>query len=539
MPKNFDMRLGMDVGGALSASDRLIAKQKQVADAAQAAANAQQQAAAQSAARMTALYTVMAQKAIQLAQDVAGSWAKAVESTVAKQQANADKFSGTRTSLRELATLQGRTLDNNFIREFAAGNVRTRMTAQESIGYQSQFLNSGNQYIDKGDGQGGNMLLKDATKYKEQAALLATSRGLEGKIAGDLAGRTLGYRNYKGMADPGGQALASIQGVFGILDQGVGEAPQLAEQFNMAMAASGDASGANRGAFKHEFEAAAAISVASQKVPGRAFTGTEAALKQLRNFGNPLIQAAGVTSDDSLKEALIKIAPIVNARAKKYGMKPIDVLRKGSGEVGEMGFEDDLGAQMIDTFLKEGLTPEQGGVGGLFDKRERIGREMGRVGVAEGNIEKYKTSDEGIAAGRRAQGEYVDATRGIETSKPMIMFQEAAMRLRAANKLDTSESDFKNFLSGTLSMGMLGDLDQKKIRTQARGFLNARLPKGVTPVDVEGEWTPEEEIKEMNRAINESAAKGVNVLLSNEERKAAEMPKAIPSGPDPEFDGRN
>lgn len=529
--RRFDISLGLDIGSAITASERLIAKQREIAAAALAAAKAQEEAHARSAQQTQAMYNAafaqIAQGAARMAMEVARSGSAAIDAATGKSQATADKFAGTRGSLRELANLQGMPNDAVFQRAFAAQNVRTGMTPQESIAFQAQALNSGAQYIDTPQDPNRNMAPALARKYIEQAGTLAISRGLQADVAGDLAGRVLGFRSYKkeGAAGPSA-ALSTVNQVMAILDAGVGQAPELAEQFNMLSATSLDATGADRGAFTNAADVATAVSIASQKVPGRAFTGTQSAIKQLRNFDNPLVQAAGITPTDTFEQALRKLAPVVTERAKQYGVKPIDVLMKGKSEASEAGFEDDLGAQMVETFISQGIE------GNLFNKRRQVGDAAAEAGQAERKIAQFRGSTEGVARTRKAEAEAVDVERGLKTERMTILRQEGVNRLRSRGELDTTTAEFQNYLAKGLSAGLLPDRQQALIDDEVRAIVNERLPKGVSPVPrfqaLTGIMpTEENKVGAINAAIAGAQAAGVDVLRSKAERDA--VPPALPS----------
>ncbi len=436
--------------------------------------------------------TIGAAAAALLARQVAGSLSQAIDSSADKAKTVSEKYAGTQGSLRELANLQGRSLGGDFSRDFGKFNVATGMTPAESVNFQTQLLNSGAQYI--GEGPGSNMDTGESREYTAQAAKLTLARGLTTDVAGDLAGRVLGLTDYKKHGTRGSEvALGRLNAPLAILDAGVGRAAMLASQFSMLMGTAYSEDEA-KGAFSSEEEMASVLSVQAQKNPGRAFTGVRAAMRGVRDFDNPLIQKAGITPMTGFQDAIRMLAPVVEAEATAKGVKPVDVLNEA--------FEDDLTAEGIGTQIEQGVNQ------GLYQKRADVGRLARGPEQALAKVAGYEQTDESMRRRAVAEGELVDIERGERTSKPDILRVQATNELRREGKLDTTGSEFKKFLSGSLSFGMLPDLDRMNVDARAAEILNRRSPRGVPDLEFGGLF-PTVSTEARTEAMNETMARTV------------------------------
>ena len=530
--KNLDIFLNLDLSQSLAKSQQIIDAQKAIAREALSAGKAQEQADKAAAASKMAMFTQISSAAAGVALAAARAGTQAIEAGTAHQKALADKFTTTRESLGELANLQGRQATSSFAMEVAQKNIRTGLTPGENLSFESQFRNSGQQYI----GPAGNMTDDQAKVYLERSAKLSISRGLTPDVAGDLAGRIIGNRDYKKLGPS--EALGTQNRIMAILDAGVGQPGQLAGQYNQLSASQLTPEGI--GSFKTEEDVAMAISIASQKSPGRAFTGTQAAIRGLRDFSNPLVQAAGITPKDDFPTAIAKIAPVIQARAKQMGGSMYDALNKTANN--PEGFGDDLTAQGIEVQIREGI--EKGG----YAQRRRVAERAGGAEAVEKRLSEYDTTPRAMARKRAAEGEYVDVKKGIRSEKWTILQAEAMNQLRDEDQIKTTGAEYKEMMGKLITGGILPSQTQMLIDRRARENINARLPKGVPKIrefDTEASGllglggfvsTAETKMAAANEAITGAENAGVNVVQTNAER--AKIPAALPSGPDPKFDGR-
>lgn len=553
--RKFDISLGLDVGSAISASDRMIAKQKEVAAAALAAANAQEAAHRRSSQQMQAMYTAVfsqvAAGAAQMGMDIARAGAQAVDAATDKQKQVSAKFSGTRGDLRELAQLNNKTLGADYVREVAERNVRMGMTPQEGTALFTQAFNTGAQFISD-DPNAGHMTRKDSATFFEKVGRFARARGVPARDAGDLAGLVLGFKDYRKEKDPIGAAMQTVAQVTGILDAGRGDLPVLLQNFAKVAAGSLDESGEDRGTFTTAAQVATAVSTAAQKDPGRSGAMVQQAAKVMREFNNPLVKAAGIKPTDPFETMIRKLEPVVLAQADKFGLKPEDVLKHDDSPGRESGFTDRTGGNAVAGFVMQGVKA------GIFDQRARVGATATTASV-DARIAAFEASKEGIAGVRAAEGELEDVKRGQASESMTVLRQEAINQLRAEGSLDTTTSEFREGLSKGLSRGLLPSNEQHMIDERVREIVNKRLPSTIRPVrsfqadlfetadniagsfmnwagvetDLGGNFVPTNESKTdlINQAEAQAAKLGISILRDP-------TPQAIPSGTEPKYDGR-
>ncbi len=540
--KNLDIFLNLDLGQSLAKTGQIVEAEKQIAREALNSGKAQEKARADAVAsteRATAAFTAMAvDGATRVAREVAAAFGQAAEAAAVKMKAVSDKFSGTRDSVRELANLQGKQAgDPAFLRDFAQFNRETGMRRDESIAFQSQLLNSGAQFV--GDEAGKNIGVAESREFARQAAALSVARGANPDVAGDLAGRILGTTDFKKFGDQGSEvALGRFNAPLAILDAGVGKSAQLMNQYNMLLGTAFNEDEA-KGAFSDVEEMATVISVQAQKSVGRSFTGVRAAMKGVRDFDNPLIKKAGITPKTKFQDAIRMLAPVVQAEAdaRGDGSKPIDILNEY--------FEDDLTAEGIGTQIEQGVNQR------LYDKRAEVGRRARGPEAGLAKIAEFRKTGTFLNREADAFNEQVDIEKGIVSADVDILRKQSIGELRRDKKLDTTGSEMQKYLQGKLAFGLVPDRDRSMVDSHVLGMLSRRGDKGLYSYGgelgfpgVKG-YTPEGREEYLNERIAAAKAQERDpfhdpkpAAIAGPPRWREELPAALPSGPDPKFDGR-
>jgi hypothetical protein len=128
------------------------------------------------------------QKLLEMAQAVGQAMTDAAE----RQMQIAKGFREQRDDLGELAAVQDKPLNNQFTLDFARFNRRAMMKPEESKKFQTEFYNSGAQYI----GPGKHISEEQGARFKEMAAKFAVSTHMEPTVIGDLAGQILASTDF-------------------------------------------------------------------------------------------------------------------------------------------------------------------------------------------------------------------------------------------------------------------------------------------------------------------------------------------------------
>lgn len=397
---------------------------------------------------------------------------EAIESAARKSRELAANFGDQRDQLRELASVEGKPLDNAYTLNFARGNVRTGLRPEESARFQGAFLGSGEQF------KGRTISDKEFSQFRQQSASLATATGINPEVIGDLAGKTLGFKDRRAAMDQASEsALGELNQNIKILQRGSGGNATLVSQAARITSRllSDDET---KGIFKSSKEAAIAESVVAEAAPDEADTAVRAAVRGLRGFKGEkqsgLLKAAGISESTGFLESVKKLAPAVEAERAKgpAGTKTQDVLAKY--------FTDERTRNALNVFLNKGIG------GGIIADREAFAAKMeqgpGGADAARGRaaldeIRKFQTSEAGQARKADAQIRLAEMERGAKSSKIDIIRKQALAEMIANGEIDTTGSNVHDFVVGKASFGMIGDVEQERINVRAAEIAARRADK--------------------------------------------------------------
>jgi hypothetical protein len=470
--KKYKMQIEIDGSLAVAAANKAAADLAKVEAAARRAADATEavgragasggEQAAGGMARFAAAAAV-AQVGLQKMFELAQGFGSAMDAAGKKQQEFADRFASSRDKLGELAAMRNLPLTNAFALQEARFNVATGFRPDESTSFQKAFYGSGAQHIGK------TISDKEAEQLKLQAGQLAVARHLDPDAVGKLAGKAIGFKDYKKFGvDASENALGDTFSALGILERGEGDTSVNLNQLSELSSAAVNED-EFKGVFKNINEAAIMISVMAEKDPGAAATFARASVRGLRDFGGKpgeLLKKAGITPGMSPFEAVEKLAPVVEAEAKRKGVKTEDVLREN--------FSDEREIQGIGVLINKGA-----GATGVIADRRKYAAEHGGPDAAFAAIDQFQASEAGMSRRADAEVGLAEAERGEEGSKLAILRKQAIASLTKQHVLDSSSQKIQDFLADTLTFGVLPSSEQGRIDKEAQNILNARRPKGM------------------------------------------------------------
>lgn len=413
-------------------------------------------------------------------------------------------FSSQREQLAELASLKGQTADTRFTLDFAAFNRRTGLTAAESVGAQTAFMNTAAQYIGQGPGK---IDQGQADQLMEQASKLALARQIDPRTVLELAGRQLGQRDYSRFGAQAPQtALADLNQQLAVLSSGSGENAQLVRE-TAKLSASSLSEDALRGVFTSGTDVASMISVLTEGFPeGQAEAGG-AALRGIRGFDKrqgAFLRGAGVTPETDVFTALerIRTAAEAEATAGPAGTKVQDILKKH--------FEDELSARALSVLVNRGVS------GGLFGARADVAGANQGPGPALEQIAGYQASERGQQRLAEADVASANLETAAQNSRLTILRTQAIASLRRQGGIDTTETNINDYLNQKVPFLNIGADSQKRIDTEVQNMLSARTPAGMTTGRAGDLFnlTPTAREAELRRRIDELGAAGVNPLAA-------------------------
>lgn len=489
-------------------ADRLIAAYQKVLQAEALTADGGEE----SFSRM-GLAAGIAQVAFSKIVDVVGVIGQGIDRAAESSQRLADSFRTERDRLAELAAIEGKRLDNQYVLSQAKFNVATGFTPEQGIRFRSELLNAGQQFV------GRNISEQEAQQYQRQAGSLARARGLEPGVAGNLAGSLLGFTDFSKFGDQASeQALGKLNQGLAILARGKGENKVLVQQAT-ELAAAALSEDDLQGVFKDFSEVTTAISVMAERNASEAETFVRAALRGLRDFsgkGGELLKRAGITATTGFQEATERLAPIVRGEAQQRGLKVEDVLRGY--------FPDERTVVGLGTAINRGVG------GGIFADRARFAQGFTGPAAALGDIAQFQQSEAGRSLQADALIKLAEARRGAQTSGVDILRRQALSQLIQTREIDSTSAQISNLLLGKISFGGLGDQERQLISQRATEIELGRAERAglqVGPLDraglIGGLYTPEGQEAGLNRLIGEVSSRGFDPFTDKMEKLATAL----------------
>jgi hypothetical protein len=435
--------------------------------------------------------------------ELARTYGQAVTDAGTKSKQLTADFVARREGLGELASILDRKVDNRLVLEQAKYDVDTGFKPEESKRFQASLMNSGAQFIGKNIGK------DQAERFQVMAGQFAVANQMDPEIAGDLAGQILASTDYTKHGNKAAeQALGDLNTVFQIGKRGRGSNPVLQHQFVKA-ASTLLRENREEGIMASPADVMTGISVLAERNPEDAETFLRNASQGLRKFGDkkagPLLQRAGITAKDDTFGAARKLAPVIRQEAQRRGLKDIDVLNESF---------DERESQGIATLIGKGIE------GGAIEDRRAYGRQMGGAAQASRIIGEYQKSEtyhdrEAEAVIRQAQAE-----RGAENSKLETARKYTLGRLIRDRKIDANGTNFRDYLVGKTSFGMLGSGEQVRIDEEVQRDIRAATPANAekAPWSDYLNVTPTARESDLTRQIRRAEAAGGDPLEAMKRR---------------------
>lgn len=314
-------------------------------------------------------------------------------------------------SMRELAALMGETPDIAFGKRMAEQRRRTLMTPEEQVAFGKGVADSGAQFV------GRQVSKEQDAAAREKVAALAVARGISPDAAGQLLGRIYGSRDWAGR--PAQDIVSEFGAAAGQLSAGSGDASRLTVETSKVMAAL-SSDDKMRGRIRGPAAAARMVSLMAESNPGEEATAVRALSRGLFDFGDkravPVLKEAGIEQTDDMEAALRKIAPVIEARARKRGV-PVQTI---------------VGESFADEQVRTALVGAMGGVkAGVLEQRRGVEAQARAPGAAEKVLTDFRGSDLGMVR-RQATNEEVDeSVRGLNRVRLEVLEQRARTRIKS------------------------------------------------------------------------------------------------------------
>lgn len=388
-----------------------------------------------------------------------------IDEAARKQDQLVKGFASERDKLRELAALEGKTLDNQYVIDFAKFQQATRSTFEEARAYRTEYLNSGAQFVGKTISEG------ESGQVQEQTASLAIARGLDPRIMGDLVGTLLGTKNWQQQF--GDQASEQITGTAYQMLQGIsrgrGDNPVLLKNVTSLMAQTLNEDKL-KGIFQDPRDIVALASTMAESKPEEAEVFGRNAIKFARDFGDkkigPLLQKAGVTPRTGFEQAYEQIGAVILAEAKAApeGTSIQDVVARYA--------PDERMKVAVSTIINRGIGP-----GGTFADRRAFMAQFG-PDQAMRDVATFQASETGLAREAEAGQRVSEAKRGAKFSPMDILRTQAATELADEGKIDTTQAEVQGFLLKGMSFGLIPDARKIEINRRVGQILSRRAQAG-------------------------------------------------------------
>jgi hypothetical protein len=326
-----------------------------------------------------------------------------------------------------LLAMQGKPANTKEALAAAALQAQTGLNDQEQQQFRQGFLGSGIQF------KGVKISDQEFEKFDIMSARLAAVLKVDPMLIGQLAGATLGAKDYKkaAAATPGsteaglamGDLFRDIQGVM----RGRGENRELVRQMQELITMSVDED-ALKGVFQSTRDAAKLLSAMAELRPGEAFTAAQQAIRGTRAFNEkkakPFLQRAGVTLEDDFFAAVEKIRLEVDKEARATpGANYQDILKRYFNQKSSAG---------LFAAIARGAGP-----GGVFEDREKFMRSL----EGEAPAAKFMQAAAADPTGALRQ-------REVEQGQRLLQLRKGARTLLA----DTIVKDFE--VQARSSMGI-------------------------------------------------------------------------------------
>lgn len=439
----------------------------------------------------------------------------------AKQKMFGDRVNEQLEPRANVAALLGVKQDRKFNLGQAELQVRTLQTEAEAVRGQKAYLDMGMQYI----GPGKNISKEEADKAYEASARYSIRRGMSDVApASMLTAQTLGTADFN---KPGGGLEASVksQKLMAILGAGSGDETHLAGELAKTRAGLGQRGDPLFGVV-NDRDAATLTSLLAEVTPGQESESARAVIKSLRDFGDketgPFLKAAGVSPQDQLFDALVKVKARLESEAKRRGggIKAQDIARE--------------------VFP---LIQASNAISGLSSKLDQV---PNRYAVADSVTAESVRRDERAFPGTARGAARQDAARraldsekrGQEQSLVEIQRGQARTSLQESHQWDTPATAATDRAQSFFSLGMAEGPRNREVREQFNKLL------GMMPDDLKRKWEgsfhggvkftdvgANDQFREMNRDLS---SRGINPLTgqkaapgSDEERELKEQSRPI------------
>lgn len=445
-----------------------------------------------------------------------------------RQKELAGDFNSGRAKLGELAgQINNGRNDDAFALSQAKFARDALMKQSEALAFRKNFNDSGAQFVGKTIPGTAADPAAGSRKFEANSAKLAKAMGIEPGTVGDFMGTISGIKQFKSPDEALGVGYSSLA----ILQGGSGDTAHLAKETKKLMASLfGDDE--TKSVTDSPDEVATLISAAAEFAPGQESENARAGVRALRDFksnkAGPLLKEAGITAQDTPLQAVAKLKPVVEAKAKAQGVKPMDVL--------SASVEDITGATALAGYMNKGID------GGIF--ADRMGKAGGTAGALD-RIAMFEAGSDGINAATQADQEYAETQLGAQNAAIDLARKAARAKLTASGYLDSPLAEFKDKFSGIIPGMDLGSKDLM-VDMEARDILRKSLPPGATAGlaakqlagrDDMGNYSTErtEELRDLINQVNGSGGNALQSLVeelrkqnSELEKQTAIMQKAAP-----------
>jgi len=469
---------------ARDARGRLI---KQGADAAEAAGKSSFAAIATAAGGTLA---VVKEVAAQIAQ-----MASALDRVGQKSREMTREFASQRDKTRELAAVEGRTPDNKFTLGLHRFAKESALSYDEALNFRATFANVGNQFVGK------NISQDEYAQYQALSAKQASRTGASTDAAASFAGAflTRNLNQFGGKAAE--EAFRRQFQIASIYDAGVGTATQNFTAFSQLKSAF-EADPELQGAFKSDEELAVIGSVANAAGPDRQRDQVNDLVRNLRRPDNKALNAlkkrAGVTNAMGVRQTIETLAPILVDEAKRTGQ----------------GLDQVIASYIPDVGAREALSIQigRGVLGGEYAQRQGVAEASGAAGAGEQALGEFMGSEVARSRSASAGVAEAEAEQGAKNSGLDVLRKQALQRLIKTGRINSDSAAIRDFIVGKATFGVLGDLEQRNIDSEAsriigaRGGFDAGLGTAITPLQRE---------EALRAKMTEATARGVDILAPN------------------------
>lgn len=352
--------------------------------------------------------------------------------------------------LRPLASVMGLSPTHGFATQVAQQGAQMGMSKDQSAKFQETFEGAA-------QSEKGKLAPAEYNKFKIGAGKLATVRGINPELAGNLLASVLKVKDYKAAHQGAKEAIADAATMFKIMDFGKGKMEVLAPQAQQLLATLASENELE-GQFKTAGEIGLFTSLMAEAGPEHAGATGQAVVRALGKFG------------DKKKDPFYKRAGI------KPGMNALDKLRATFSVFEE---EEAKGISLEETMHTFGLDKEARGKRGLeaaFKSRKTVLPEEMKIleaGQAPGAADLVAKSIEEAFANRQ-DIKFTVGAANIEVARLKAESIPTLFAKQEAEKKLTDE-DFETGFWGVLKKNTIG----RDTVIEMRALEDARLEAGV------------------------------------------------------------